>query len=63
MLAQCERHKVRRYRGRLSVLIGEQHAENCRHLLNDGRYRFRFSKPENKVMRRKKKFSPVEWPR
>lgn len=61
MLTTVERTKVKRFRGRLSSLLGDN-AELCRHLLDEhGRYRFSFSLQEKKSIRRKKKISPVEW--
>ncbi len=51
--------KVRRYKGTLAIL-GE-HAEKSRLHLDNGRYRFQFSRAEQLVFNRRTKIKPSKW--
>lgn len=60
MLTPQSKHKIRRYKGNLAAILG-RYAEGCRHLLNNGRYRFSYSKPERQIYRRRIKEQPSKW--
>ncbi len=60
MLTPQSANKVRRFRGNLRSIIGDR-ADTCSHLLQNGCYRFRFSKAERQVLRRREKMSPSKW--
>lgn len=60
MLHAQEKHKVRRYHGKLSSYLGDM-APSLRQRLENNRYRFRWSRYERQVMKRRKLIPPSEW--
>mgnify|MGYP002397302883 CR=1 FL=1 len=60
MLTAPERQKIRRYRSKLSLFLGDKSGA-CAHLLREQCWRYTVSRAEKTVLRRHKKISATEW--
>lgn len=61
MLTSPNIKQPRILKGNLAAIIGKSHAASCAHLLSNGRYHFKVSKTEKKVVKRKKRELPSKW--